>query len=127
LEDHISRGAADQILLAIIDLSHCTEVLAYDDRGSRSSSLLGGKLDTPINPTRIDLLTRNLPLAWFESYVIATVPAYRRGRTRWRQEVLPRITCFIREQRTRTGECKSEHPRNSIECAFRTVTGKDQC
>lgn len=45
-------------------------------------TLIGGKLDTRISPTRVDRLTRSLPLAWFERQVIGTVPAGRRGEGR---------------------------------------------
>ncbi|WP_343059957.1 polyhydroxyalkanoate depolymerase [Chelatococcus caeni] len=57
-------------------------ILAEDPVRPATLTLLGGKLDTRISPTRIDLLTRGLPLAWFKNYVIATVPASRRGHGR---------------------------------------------
>lgn len=57
-------------------------ILAEDPGRPATLTLLGGKLDTRINPTRVDLLTRSLPLAWFENCSISTVPASRRGHGR---------------------------------------------
>ncbi len=57
-------------------------ILAEDLGRPATLTLLGGKLDTRINPTRVDLLTRSLPLAWFENCSISTVPASRRGHGR---------------------------------------------
>lgn len=57
-------------------------ILAEDPVQPATLTLLGGKLDTRIGPTRVDLLTRSLPLAWFENHAIATVPAFRRGHGR---------------------------------------------
>lgn len=59
-----------------------TAILATEPVRPATLTLLGGKLDTRISPTRVDLLMRSLPLAWFESYVVATVPAFRRGHGR---------------------------------------------
>lgn len=55
-----------------------TAVLAGEAVRPATLTLLGGKLDTRISPTRVDLMTRSLPLAWFEN-VITTVPPSRRG------------------------------------------------
>lgn len=55
-----------------------TAILAMEAVHPATLTLLGGKLDTRISPTRIDTLTRSLPIGWFES-VITTVPASRRG------------------------------------------------
>ncbi|HTR17223.1 MAG TPA: polyhydroxyalkanoate depolymerase [Acetobacteraceae bacterium] len=40
----------------------------------RSLTLLGGKLDTRINPARVDQLTRARPLEWFAANLIRPVP-----------------------------------------------------
>nr|WP_281418148.1 polyhydroxyalkanoate depolymerase [Ancylobacter dichloromethanicus] len=57
-------------------------ILSEDLGRPATLTLLGGKLDTRINPTRVDLLTRSLPPAWFENCAISTVPASRRGHGR---------------------------------------------
>ncbi|PZW36915.1 poly(3-hydroxybutyrate) depolymerase [Humitalea rosea] len=57
-------------------------ILAEDPGRPATLTLLGGKLDTRINPTRLDRLTRSLPPAWFETCSISTVPASRRGHNR---------------------------------------------
>jgi poly(3-hydroxybutyrate) depolymerase len=59
-----------------------TAILAEEPARPATLTLLAGKLDTRINPTRVDLLTRGLPLAWFNDYLITAVPASRRGRGR---------------------------------------------
>jgi poly(3-hydroxybutyrate) depolymerase len=59
-----------------------TAILAEDPARPATLTLIGGKLDTRINPTRIDRLARSLPLEWFENYVITTVPAFRQGHGR---------------------------------------------
>lgn len=57
-------------------------LLAEDPMQPATLTLLGGKLDTRISPTRVDLLTRSLPLGWFENHATATVSAFRRGHGR---------------------------------------------
>lgn len=59
-----------------------TAILAEDPGRPATLTLLGGKLDTRINPTRVDLLARSLPLVWFENCSISTVSASRRGHGR---------------------------------------------
>lgn len=59
-----------------------TAILATEPVQPATLTLLGGKLATNISPTRVDLLMRSLPLVWFENYVVATVPAFRRGHGR---------------------------------------------
>ncbi len=57
-------------------------ILAEDPARPATLTLLAGKLDTRINPAGVDLLSRSLPLAWFETCSITTVPASRRGHGR---------------------------------------------
>lgn len=57
-------------------------ILAGEPERPATLTLMGGKLDTRINPTRVDFLARCLPTAWFEDFVITSVPADRRGHGR---------------------------------------------
>lgn len=59
-----------------------TAILADTSARPETLTLLGGKLDTRINPTRVDHLTRSQPSRWFENCVIATVPTFRPGHGR---------------------------------------------
>ena len=59
-----------------------TAILAEEPARPATLTLLGGKLDTRIRPTRVDLLTRALPFAWLKYCAIDTVPAFRRGHGR---------------------------------------------
>lgn len=43
---------------------------------------MGGKLDTRINPTRTDTLTRRWPLEWYQNFVVSTVPDFKAGHGR---------------------------------------------
>lgn len=54
-----------------------TSLLAEDDDPARPMSmiLMGGPIDTRINPTTPNLLAQSRPLGWFEHNAIATVPA----------------------------------------------------
>ena len=45
----------------------------------RSLTMMGGPIDTRQNPTAVNDLAVNRPLAWFEQNVIATVPAHHPG------------------------------------------------
>ncbi len=47
-----------------------------------SLTLIGGMIDTRINPTRIDHLARFQPLSWFERYAVGTVPSSYPGQGR---------------------------------------------
>jgi poly(3-hydroxybutyrate) depolymerase len=44
-----------------------------------SLTMMGGPIDTRENPTKVNTLAMQRPLAWFEHNVIATVPAYYPG------------------------------------------------
>lgn len=59
-----------------------TAVLAGELARPATLTLIGGKLDPRINPTRVDSLARSLPMAWFENHAITTVPASRTGHGR---------------------------------------------
>lgn len=67
-------------------------ILAGDPARPATLTLLAGKLDTRINPTKVDLLSRNLPLAWFQTFSITTVPPFRRGHGR---RVYPASTALM--------------------------------
>jgi polyhydroxyalkanoate depolymerase len=45
----------------------------------RSMTLMAGPVDTRINPTAVDKLASDKPIAWFAKNLIATVPARYRG------------------------------------------------
>jgi len=57
-------------------------ILAGESARPATLTLIGGKLDPRINPTRVDSLARSLPMAWFENHAITTVPASRTGHGR---------------------------------------------
>jgi poly(3-hydroxybutyrate) depolymerase len=50
-----------------------------DPAQPRSMTLMGGPIDTRINPTVVNNLATSRPLSWFERSVIATVPARYSG------------------------------------------------
>lgn len=58
-----------------------TAILCAGAPASRPATLtlLGSKLDTRINPTRLDALTRNFTLGWFARNTITLVPPFRLG------------------------------------------------
>ena len=41
----------------------------------RSMTLMGGPIDTRVNPTKVNALAKTRPIAWFEQAVISSVPA----------------------------------------------------
>lgn len=45
-----------------------------DPKAPRSMTLIGGPIDTRINPTKVNKLAETKPLSWFESNVITRVP-----------------------------------------------------
>jgi poly(3-hydroxybutyrate) depolymerase len=48
---------------------------AEDDPGQpRTLTLMGGPIDTRVNPTKVNLLATSRPLSWFEHNVVAAVP-----------------------------------------------------
>lgn len=59
-----------------------TAILAGDQDSPISLTLIGGKLDTRINPTRIDAIARGHSREWFDEYAITTVSSLRPGRGR---------------------------------------------
>jgi poly(3-hydroxybutyrate) depolymerase len=52
---------------------------AGDPARPRSMTLMGGPIDTRVNPTAVNKLATSRSLAWFERHVIATVPARYAG------------------------------------------------
>lgn len=59
-----------------------TALVADDPVRPLTLTLIGGKLDTRINPTRMDTLTRRWPIEWYQKFVVSTVPDFRTGRGR---------------------------------------------
>jgi polyhydroxyalkanoate depolymerase, intracellular len=53
-----------------------------DPRQPSSMVLMGGPLDTRINPTKVNQVATSKPLSWFENSVIQTVPFVHAGRGR---------------------------------------------
>ncbi|HXP32239.1 MAG TPA: polyhydroxyalkanoate depolymerase [Stellaceae bacterium] len=45
----------------------------------RTLTLMGGPIDTRVNPTKVNLLATSRPLSWFERNVVASVPARYHG------------------------------------------------
>lgn len=50
-----------------------------DKAAPRSMTLIGGPIDTRINPTKVNTLAAERPLHWFETHVITRVPFNYRG------------------------------------------------
>jgi poly(3-hydroxybutyrate) depolymerase len=50
-----------------------------DPNQPRSMILMGGPMDTRINPTKVNEMAATKPLSWFEQTVINTVPMVHRG------------------------------------------------
>jgi poly(3-hydroxybutyrate) depolymerase len=48
----------------------------------RSMTLMAGPVDTRVNPTKVNILASEKPIAWFEQNLISTVPACHKGRGR---------------------------------------------
>ncbi len=57
-------------------------ILAGKPTQPRTLTLIGGKLDTRINPSRVDTLARSLSLEWFADHALTTVSAFRPGHGR---------------------------------------------
>ena len=53
-----------------------------DPRQPSSMTLMGGPMDTRINPTKVNEMATAKPLSWFENSVIQTVPFVHPGRGR---------------------------------------------
>ena len=54
----------------------------HDPRQPSSMTLMGGPMDTRINPTKVNQVATERPLSWFETHVINTVPFVHEGRGR---------------------------------------------
>lgn len=50
-----------------------------DQRAPRSMTLIGGPIDTRVNPTKVNLSATEKPMSWFEKNVITRVPANYSG------------------------------------------------
>jgi len=59
-------------------------VMAQDKNPAqpRSMTLMAGPVDTRVNPTKVNILASEKPIAWFEQNLISTVPACHKGRGR---------------------------------------------
>jgi poly(3-hydroxybutyrate) depolymerase len=59
-----------------VQLLAATALMAEDDdpAAPRSITLMAGPIDTRINPTKVNELAKEKPIAWFEKNLIATVP-----------------------------------------------------
>jgi poly(3-hydroxybutyrate) depolymerase len=59
-------------------------VLAEKKASYQPSSmiLMGGPVDTRINPTLVNKIAENLPMSWFERYMVSEVPHYALGACR---------------------------------------------
>lgn len=53
-----------------------------DPCAPKSMVLMGGPIDTRVNPTKVNEMAKTKPLSWFDDMVIANVPAYYRGALR---------------------------------------------
>ncbi len=92
LEDYISytieftrKLGPDVHLMAVCQPSVPVMVAAAvmnenSDKGTpRSMTIIGGPIDTRVNPTKVNKLAAEKPLSWFESNVITRVPAMYPG------------------------------------------------
>lgn len=65
------------IIIAVAMLNH------FDRKNApRSMTLMGGPVDTRINPTEVNKLAMTRPLEWFEQNAIGIVPPWYQGGTR---------------------------------------------
>lgn len=79
---------ADTHVLAVcqpsIPVMAAVSLMAADNDPRQPSSmvLMGGPMDTRINPTKVNEMAATKPLSWFETHVINTVPFVHAGRGR---------------------------------------------
>ncbi|MBF0327388.1 MAG: polyhydroxyalkanoate depolymerase [Alphaproteobacteria bacterium] len=79
---------ADTHVLAVcqpsVPVLAAVSLMAEDEDPRQPSSLvlMGGPIDTRINPTKVNEVATTKPLSWFESHVIQTVPFVHHGRGR---------------------------------------------
>jgi poly(3-hydroxybutyrate) depolymerase len=81
----------------------CVQVLAAaalmaqagDPDAPRSITLMAGPVDTRVNPTKVNELASEKPIAWFERNLIATVPALHAGRGRRVYPGFVQLTAFM--------------------------------
>src|SRR3984957_7906319 len=59
-------------------------LMAEDDNPPQpvTMTLMAGPVDTPVNPTKVNVLAHSKPLSWFEHNMITTVPLRYRGALR---------------------------------------------
>jgi len=78
-----------------------------DPAAPETLTLLGGKLDTRINPARIDRFARAHSLKWLERHAVRPVPASHRGcgrRVYSREAQLSALGGYFARQLSRSGE-----------------------
>lgn len=79
---------ADTHVLAVcqpsVPVMAAVSLMAADDDPRQPSSLvlMGGPMDTRINPTKVNEMATTKPLSWFETHVINNVPFVHAGRGR---------------------------------------------
>lgn len=81
---------AVQVLIAVGILS-----AAHDPKTPKSMILMGGPIDTRINPTQVDEFATNNSMEWFKNTFITTVPAYYPGAGRKIYPGFMQLTGFI--------------------------------
>ena len=72
-------------------------IMAEDDHPATpvSMTLMAGPVDTRINPTKVNDLAKSHPIEWFESELIATVPARYAGAGRKVYPGFVQLTAFM--------------------------------
>ncbi|MFO1146868.1 MAG: polyhydroxyalkanoate depolymerase [Alsobacter sp.] len=80
-----------------VQLLVATALMAEDDDPAtpRSITLMAGPIDTRINPTKVNELAKDKPIAWFEKNLIATVPAQFPGGGRRVYPGFVQLTAFM--------------------------------
>ncbi len=78
IDDEVNMVAVCQ---PSVPLLATTALLSSAGEGDRlkSMTLMGGPIDTRVNPTKVNKLAHEKPLSWFEQSVIGRVPGYYPG------------------------------------------------
>lgn len=85
LKEFLSFLGGDVHVLAVcqpaVPVLMVTAVLAAENVPYQPKSiiLMGGPIDTRVNPTRVNKLAERYPLEWFEKYMISEIPFYATG------------------------------------------------
>jgi polyhydroxyalkanoate depolymerase len=80
-----------------VQLLVAAALMAEDDdpAAPRSITLMAGPIDTRINPTKVNELAKDKPIAWFEKNLIATVPGRFAGAGRRVYPGFVQLTAFM--------------------------------